>query len=153
MQGKTSNRVSVGPLMGDEGLVTDNKEMAGILNARYTTHLPEQELLFRGDDPLTEVRFKREEVEKKLRNLNGLMDEGDVLAIWQMSDHIFKKGAKGERCQLQASVAQLCGWEGDQGEYDGEAQPHKAIPAWVHGREVHCHQPARVHEGPDQAPR
>ena len=77
LKGKTNNRVSVGPLMGEEGRLTDNKEMVGILNAQYTSmvtredtiHFPEPELLFRGDDPLTEVRFMREEVEKKLRNL------------------------------------------------------------------------------------
>ena len=74
---KTSNRVSVGPLVGEDGLVTGNKEMAGILNAQYTgvftredtTHLPEPEHLFRGEDPLTDVEFKREEVEKKLKNI------------------------------------------------------------------------------------
>ena len=36
---KTSNRVSVGPLRGEDGLVTDSKEMAGILNAQYTSVL------------------------------------------------------------------------------------------------------------------
>ena len=45
--------------MGAEGLVSDDKEMAGILNAQYTsvftrgnnTNMPEPECLFTGDDP------------------------------------------------------------------------------------------------------
>ena len=77
LKGKTSNRVSVGPLVGEDGLVTGNKEMAGILNAQYTevftredtNHLPEPEHLFMGDDPLTEAKFAREEVEKKLKGI------------------------------------------------------------------------------------
>ena len=36
MKSKTSNKVNVVPLMGLEGLVTSDKEMAGILNAQYT---------------------------------------------------------------------------------------------------------------------
>ena len=63
MKSKTSNRVSVGPLRGENGLVTDSKEMAGILNAQYTSvftmedtaSMPEPEYLFTGDDPLSEV--------------------------------------------------------------------------------------------------
>ena len=58
-------------------MVTDDKEMAGILNAQYTSvftsvdlnNMPEPEILFTGDAPLTEVRFEGKEVEKKLRNL------------------------------------------------------------------------------------
>jgi hypothetical protein len=77
MKSKTSNRVSVGPLVGEGGMVTDNKEMAGILNAQYTAVftreetgvLPEAESLYTGDDPLTDIRFEREEVEKKLKNI------------------------------------------------------------------------------------
>ena len=53
--------------------------MAGILNAQYTsvftrgntTNMPEPECLFTGDDPLTEVSFKREEVEKKLKKIKA----------------------------------------------------------------------------------
>ena len=79
LKSKTSNKVSVGPLVGEEGLVTGNKEMAGILNAQYTrvftredtTHLPEPEHLFGGDNPLTEVEFRKEDVEKKLRNIKA----------------------------------------------------------------------------------
>ena len=77
MKSKTSNRVSVGPLVGEGGMVTDNKEMAGILNAQYTGvftreetgDLPEAEILYTGDEPLTDIRFEREEVEKKLKNI------------------------------------------------------------------------------------
>ena len=51
------------------------REMAGILNAQYTsvftsedtTRMPEPELLYTGENPLNVVRFQREEVEKKLR--------------------------------------------------------------------------------------
>ena len=79
LKSKTSNKVSVGPLVGEDGLVTGNKEMAGILNAQYTrvftredtTHLPEPEHLFGGDMPLTEVEFRKEDVEKKLRNIKA----------------------------------------------------------------------------------
>ena len=53
--------------------------MAGILNAQYTsvftrgntTNMPEPECLFTGDDPLTEVSFKREEIEKKLKKIKA----------------------------------------------------------------------------------
>ena len=34
LMSKTSNRVGVELLLGEEGLVTDDKEMAGILNAQ-----------------------------------------------------------------------------------------------------------------------
>ena len=79
LKSKTSNRVGVGPLSGEEGLVSDDKEMAGILNAQYTsvftsedlTNMPEPEVLFTGDDPLTDVRFEREEVEKKLKSIKA----------------------------------------------------------------------------------
>jgi signal recognition particle subunit SEC65 len=79
LKSKTSNRVSVGPLMGEDGLVTDSKEMASILNAQYTsvftredtTNMPGPEYLFTGDDPLTDVRFEKEEVEKKLKNIKA----------------------------------------------------------------------------------
>ena len=58
-------------------MVTDNKVMAGILNAQYTAvftredtgDLPEAESLYTGNDPLTDIRFEREEVEKKLKNI------------------------------------------------------------------------------------
>ena len=79
LKSKTSNRVSVGPLRGEDGLVTDSKEMAGILNAQYTSvftmedtaNMPEPEYLFTGDDPLTEVRFERDEAERKLKNIKA----------------------------------------------------------------------------------
>jgi ribonuclease P/MRP protein subunit RPP40 len=101
LKSKTCNRVSVGPLIGEEGLVTDDKGMAGMLNAQYTsvftsedtTNMPDPEFLYTGDDPLSEVRFEREEVEKKLRNIKAsgapgpdklwskvLHDMADVLA-------------------------------------------------------------------------
>ena len=64
----------MGPLVGEAGMVTDNKVMAGILNAQYTavftredtSDLPEAKSLYTGNDPLTDIRFEREEVEKKL---------------------------------------------------------------------------------------
>ena len=77
MKSRTCNRVSVGPLMGEEGIVSDSKQMACILNAQYTSVFtredtgdrPEAESLFTGDDPLTDIRFEREGVEKKLKNI------------------------------------------------------------------------------------
>ena len=77
LKSKTCNRVSVGPLRGEDGLVTGNKEMAGILNAQYTsvftsedmTNLPEPEVLVTGEDRLCDMRFGVEEVQKKLRNI------------------------------------------------------------------------------------
>ena len=79
LKSKTSNRVGVGPLMGAEGLVSDDKEMAGILNAQYTsvftsedlTNMPEPEVLFTGDGRLTDMRFGVEEVKKKLRDIKA----------------------------------------------------------------------------------
>ena len=47
MKSKTINKVSVGPLRGEEGLVTDDKEMDGILNAQYI-----------GEGALSEMRFE-----------------------------------------------------------------------------------------------
>ena len=77
MRTKTANRVSVGPLLGEGGLVSDSKEMAGILNAQYTGvftredtgDLPEAEKLYTGNEPLTDIRFVSKEVETKLRNI------------------------------------------------------------------------------------
>ena len=101
LKSKTSNRVGVGPLRGEDGLVSDDKEMAGILNAQYSsvftsedlTNMPEPETLYTGDDPLTDVRFEVGEVEKKLKNIKAsgapgpdrlwskvLHDMADVLA-------------------------------------------------------------------------
>ena len=79
MKSKTANRVGVGPLRGAEGLVTDDREMAGILNAQYTsvftsedsTNMPEAEVLFTGEDRLTDMRFGVEEVKKKLKNIKA----------------------------------------------------------------------------------
>ena len=79
LKSKTSNRVGVGPLMGAEGLVSDDKEMAGIVNAQYTsvftsedlTNMPEPEVLFNGDGRLTDMRFGVEEVKKKLKNIKA----------------------------------------------------------------------------------
>ena len=79
LKSKTCNRVSGGPLMGEEGLVTGSSEMAGILNAQYTsvfisedmTNLPDPEVLFTGEDRLADLRFEVEEVEKKLKNLKS----------------------------------------------------------------------------------
>ena len=63
-ESKTSNRVGVVPLLGEDGLVTDDKEMVGILNPQYTsvfpcedtTSMPEPELLYTGENPLEVVR-------------------------------------------------------------------------------------------------
>ena len=77
MKSKTANRVSVGPLVGEGGMVTDSKEMAGILNAQYTGvftreatgDLPQAETMYVGEEPLTDIKFEEEEVERKLRNI------------------------------------------------------------------------------------
>ena len=79
MKSKTSNRVGVGPLRGEEGLVTGDREMAGILNAQYTSvftsedtsNMPEAEVLFTGEDRLTDMRFEVREVEKKLKSIKA----------------------------------------------------------------------------------
>ena len=63
--------------MGEEGLVTDEKEMAGILNAQYTgvftreetAHLPAPEFLFTGEGALSEMRFEERQVVKKLKGI------------------------------------------------------------------------------------
>ena len=75
---KSSNRVSVGPLKNsDEELVTDDKEMADILNRHYCnmftredmSGMPTVENLHKGEDKLTSVQFNKDQVTKKLSKL------------------------------------------------------------------------------------
>ena len=77
MKSGTCNRVSVGTLNGELGLVTDSKGMAEILNRQYTSvftrevleDMPVAEALYSGDSPLEDVGFVRDEVVKKLKNI------------------------------------------------------------------------------------
>ena len=74
---KNCNKVSVGPLIDGENLVTDDSQMAELLNNFFCSvftreklaDMPEPEQLYRGDEPLTEADFKEEDVRKKLTNL------------------------------------------------------------------------------------
>ena len=75
---KSSNRVTVGPLKNLNGkLVTDDKEMADILNSLYCSmftredmsSIPTVEVLHKGEDKLTSVKFTKEKVSAKLRKL------------------------------------------------------------------------------------
>ena len=78
MKKKTSNKVTVGPLKTSDGkLVTEDKEMADILNRHYCNmftredhaHMPSVEKLYNGDDPLSSVSFTKEKVSAKLKKL------------------------------------------------------------------------------------
>ena len=77
MKKKTSNRVSVGPLKDGEKIVTDNKEMAEMLNNWYLSvftrenleQMPEAEQLFTGETPLISVKFTPNKVLEKLKEL------------------------------------------------------------------------------------
>ena len=74
---KTANKVSVGPLMDGDSLVTDDSEMAELLNNFFCSvftrenlqDMPEPKQIFTGDEPLTETRFETDEVKKKLVKL------------------------------------------------------------------------------------
>ena len=78
MKKKTSNKVTVGPLKSADGrLVTDDKEMADILNTHYCnmftredmSSMPSVENLFQGEDFLSSVDFTEEKVLTKLKKL------------------------------------------------------------------------------------
>ena len=75
---KTSNKVTVGPLKSPDGkLVTDDKEMADILNKHYCnmftredlSSMPKVEKLFQGVDSLSTASFSKENVTAKLKRL------------------------------------------------------------------------------------
>lgn len=75
---KTSNRVSVGPLKDGDKLVTDNKDMAEMLNNWYLSVFTRENLeeisdakqLFTGESPLVSVQFTPKKVLEKLKELN-----------------------------------------------------------------------------------
>ena len=78
MKKKISNKVTVGPLKTSDGnLVTEDKEMADILNRHYCdmftredhANMPSVEQLYNGDDPLYSVSFTKEKVSAKLKKL------------------------------------------------------------------------------------
>ena len=74
---KMGNKVTVGPLREGGRTVTDSTEMSNILNDHYCrsftredlSQVPEAERLYRGEEPLVNVVFTREEVRKKLMEL------------------------------------------------------------------------------------
>ena len=70
MKKKVSNRVSVGPLKDSTGqLVTDDQVMAEYLNQEDCSNIPEPEILFTGEEPLTDVDITEEKVMAKLQKL------------------------------------------------------------------------------------
>ena len=78
MKKKTSNKVTVGPLKNSDGrLVTDDKEMADILNNHYCnmftkedlSSMPRVEKLYQGEEFLSYMNFTPEEVNAKLKKL------------------------------------------------------------------------------------
>ena len=77
MKKKTSNHISVGPLKEGDKLVTDNKEIAEMLNSWYCSvftrenlqQMPEAEQLFTGESPLISVKFTPSIVLEKLKEL------------------------------------------------------------------------------------
>ena len=76
MKQKTPNRVTVGPLIRDKVVITDDKEMCEVLNEQYcsvftredTTYLPEVEKNFHysEDHELKDILFTTEKVRIKL---------------------------------------------------------------------------------------
>ena len=75
---KTSNKVTVGPLKSPDGtMVTDDREMADILNKHYCnmftredlSSMPSVEKLFQGVDSLSTASFSKENVTAKLKRL------------------------------------------------------------------------------------
>ena len=79
MKQKTSNRVTVGPLVRDRVVITDDKEMFDVLNQKYCsvftredlTRLPdvEQNFPYSEDHELQDVSFTKEKVRAKLAKL------------------------------------------------------------------------------------
>jgi ribonuclease P/MRP protein subunit RPP40 len=77
VKSKTKNKVSIGPLVQEEEVVADSEKMANILNSWYCSvfteedlsNMPSPEVLYMGDNPLTEVDFTAGKVKKKLSNL------------------------------------------------------------------------------------
>jgi ribonuclease P/MRP protein subunit RPP40 len=77
LKNKTSNRVSVGPLKDGDRLVTDDSEMAEMLNNYFCSvftnenlaNMREPEQLYRGDDLVEDVDFTDEKVKQKLSAL------------------------------------------------------------------------------------
>ena len=71
---KTSNRVTVGPLKTGEELVTDHLQMANMLNDFFCSvfreenleDIPQMAQQYKGDDPLLDVKFTKENVKEKL---------------------------------------------------------------------------------------
>ena len=80
MKQKTSNRVTVGPLVRDRVVITDDKQMCGVLNQQYCSvftredlaNLPEVEQTFHygKDNELQDITFTRDKVKAKLAKLN-----------------------------------------------------------------------------------
>jgi hypothetical protein len=79
MKQKTSNRVTVGPLVRDGVVITDDKEMSEVLNQQYCSvftrenlaNMPEveQNFHFSQDQELQDIKFTRETVKAKLAKL------------------------------------------------------------------------------------
>ena len=77
LKNKTSNRVSVGPLKEGDRVVTDDKQMADMLNTYFCSVFTHEDLanmrnpeqLYRGEETLSEVEFTAEKVKKKLSAL------------------------------------------------------------------------------------
>ena len=123
MKSKTSSKVSVRSLRVEEGLVTDDNEMACILNAQYTrvftrgdtAHLPAPEFLFTGERALSEMRFEERQVVKKLK---GIKPTGDGKYIYQHMEegkcvsHL-QEGDQGGSSKLLSRVPDMCVGEGD----------------------------------------
>ena len=79
MKQKTSNRVTVGPLIRDKVVITDDKEMCEVLNQQYCSvftrevlnNLPEVEKVFHysEDHELQDIKFTKDKVKEKLAKL------------------------------------------------------------------------------------
>ena len=102
---KSSNRVSVGPLKVGVELVSDNTEMAGMLNNYFCsvftqedlTNMKEPEQLYKGDKLLDEVDFTADKVEKKLSGLKPSAAPGPDGVWTKILHHLAFSGGSGSR--------------------------------------------------------
>ena len=79
MKQKTSNRVTVGPLVRDREIITDDRQMCEVLNQQYCSvftredlaNMPEveQNFLYSEDPELQDIMFINEKVKAKLAKL------------------------------------------------------------------------------------
>ena len=108
---KTSNRVSVGPLKEGDSLVTDDSQMADMLNTYFCSvftnenlaNMRDPEQLYMGDNLLKDVEFTAEKVKKKLSHLKPSAAPGPD-GVWS---RILHKQADILSCPLSMIFSRL----------------------------------------------